>query len=106
MRSEPERNPARGMERGKMAGILLITVLAVFLFSSVAYLPDFGSFENKAVALHYLRNGLVLTGSANIVNAIVWDFRGYDTMGEETVLFAAAMGVYLIIRRKRYERGG
>jgi multisubunit Na+/H+ antiporter MnhB subunit len=98
------KSEKRGMEKNKIAGILIITVLAILLFSSVLYLPEFGSFTNKDVALYYLRNGLMLTGSANIVNAIVWDFRGYDTMGEETVLFAAAMGVYLIIRRKRYER--
>jgi multisubunit Na+/H+ antiporter MnhB subunit len=99
-----ERGPKGRMEKSRIAGILIITVLAIFLFSSVFYLPEFGSFTNKDVALYYLRNGLMFTGSANIVNAIVWDFRGYDTMGEETVLFAAAMGVYLIIRRKKYER--
>ena len=92
------------MGKGRLAGILAMAVLATLLFSTAFYLPEFGSFENRDVALYYLRNGLMFTGSANIVNAIVWDFRGYDTMGEETVLFAAAMGVYLIIRRKRYER--
>ena len=94
----------KGMEKNKLVGTLLITIFAVFMFTSVVYLPEFGSFQNKDVALYYLRNGLMFTGSANIVNAIVWDFRGYDTMGEETILFAAAMGVYLIIRRKKYER--
>ena len=50
--------------------------------------------------MYYIQNGLEKTGSANIVNSIVWDFRGYDTLGEETVLFTATIGVILIIRRK------
>jgi len=90
------------MEKSKTAGALIITILALFLLYSTVFIPKFGSFENKEVAVYYLQNGLRLTGSANIVNSIVWDFRGYDTMGEETVLFAAAMGVFLIIRRRRY----
>jgi multicomponent Na+:H+ antiporter subunit B len=28
----------------------------------------------------------------------LWDFRGYDTLGEATVLFTAAIGVITIIR--------
>ncbi len=90
------------IEKNRIAGYTVLILLAAILSISVVYLPEFGSFQNKKVALFYLRNGLIFTGSANIVNSIVWDFRGYDTMGEETVLFAATMGVFLIIRRKRY----
>ncbi len=92
------------MEAAKTLSATVLVSFSAMLLLSLAYLPAFGSFENKEVASYYLRNGLLLTGSANIVNSIVWDFRGYDTMGEETVLFAAAMGVFLIIRRRRYGR--
>lgn len=90
------------MDREKTTGYVLITLISLILLIAVINLPAFGSFQNKDVVLFYLRHGLVLTGSANIVNSIVWDFRGYDTMGEETVLFTATMGVFLIIRRKKY----
>ena len=36
-----------------------------------------------------------LGGGRNVVNVIVVDFRGYDTMGEITVLTIAAIGVYI-----------
>lgn len=67
---------------------------------SVLWLPEFGYYPEREVSLFYLDNALELTGSANAVNAIVWDFRGYDTLGEETVLFTAALGVFLVLRKK------
>jgi multisubunit Na+/H+ antiporter MnhB subunit len=38
------------------------------------------------------------TGAANFVTAVVLDFRGYDTLGEATVLFTAVMGVLAVLR--------
>ncbi len=81
---------------------LIVLYFGVFIFMGIVSLPEFGSFQNKHVAEYYLQNGVLHTGSLNLVNAIVWDFRGYDTLGEETVLFTAAIGVFLIVRRKEY----
>ncbi len=53
----------------------------------------------REVASYYLESGTTATGSPNIVNSIVWDFRGYDTLGEETVLFTAALGVFLVAEK-------
>src|SRR5690348_9744432 len=35
---------------------------------------------------------------ANVVNATTYDIRGFDTMGEEFILFAAVVGVALLLR--------
>ena len=40
-------------------------------------------------------------GGDNVVNVILVDFRGFDTMGEITVLGLAAMGVWTLLRRRR-----
>jgi hypothetical protein len=40
-------------------------------------------------------------GGNNVVNVILVDFRGFDTMGEITVLGLAAMGVWTLLRRKK-----
>jgi multicomponent Na+:H+ antiporter subunit B len=85
--------------------ISIIALLGAVLFLTVWFLPAFGSLENRAIAVYYLNNSLTDTGSANAVNAIVWDYRGYDTLGEETVLFAAALGVFIIIVSKRSHYG-
>jgi len=39
------------------------------------------------------------TSTNNVVTAIVFDFRGFDTLGEATVLFAAVTGVLVAIRK-------
>ena len=92
------------MDSSKLLGMAALAIIAGSMFLAAFGLPGFGSFENKHVAEFYLEEGMNRTGSANIVNAIVWDFRGYDTLGEETVLFCAALGVFMIIRRKKYGR--
>jgi multicomponent Na+:H+ antiporter subunit B len=81
---------------------VIVVYFGLFVFMGLVSLPIFGSFENNHVADYYIRNGFFDTGSPNLVNAIVWDFRGYDTLGEETVLFTAALGVFLVVRRKEY----
>ena len=40
------------------------------------------------------------TGSANLVTGILFDFRGYDTLGEATILFTAVVGILTILRLK------
>jgi len=39
------------------------------------------------------------TGAANLVTAVILDFRAYDTLGEATVLFTAVMGVLAVLRK-------
>ena len=49
----------------------------------------------------FLRNALELGGGRNVVNVILVDFRGFDTLGEVTVLGIVAMTVYALLRRFR-----
>ncbi|MHC1742708.1 MAG: putative monovalent cation/H+ antiporter subunit A [Syntrophobacteraceae bacterium] len=43
-------------------------------------------------------HSLLLAKGRNVVNVILVDFRGFDTLGEITVLSAAAIGVYSLVR--------
>ncbi|ATB29668.1 MnhB domain-containing protein [Melittangium boletus] len=52
-----------------------------------------------------------LRQTVNAVAAVTFDYRGFDTLGEEFILFAAVMGVTLLLRERRTEedsglRGG
>ena len=79
-----------------------ITFLIVFIaFSYYAFrsFPEFGAPIMK-VAKTYIAEGLQKTGAMNLVAAIILDFRGYDTLGEATVLFAAVIGTLAILRMK------
>ena len=48
----------------------------------------------------YLSDGLAETGAPNIVTSVLLDFRAWDTLGEATVLFCAALGAVALLRRK------
>jgi multicomponent Na+:H+ antiporter subunit B len=81
------------------------SVLAVgaLLVWGLAGLPAFGDFNGEY--------GQILNGVAgqerhvtNVVSAVVFDYRGFDTLGEEFILFAAVMGVALLLREARDER--
>ena len=51
------------------------------------------------VADEYIKTGLEKTGATNLVASIILDFRGYDTLGEATILFTAVIGVLAVIRK-------
>lgn len=78
-----------------------LTFIAFFLilaYFALKELPQFGQ-PTMRVAQVYINKGLEKTRAANIVAAIILDFRGYDTLGEATVLFTAVMGVLAVIRK-------
>ncbi len=52
---------------------------------------------------YYIANGVAETGANNIVTSIVFDYRGFDTLGEATVLFAAVLGVGSLFRKLNTE---
>jgi hypothetical protein len=56
------------------------------------------------VSKEYLQTGLQKTGAANVVAAIILDFRGYDTLGEATVIFVSILGSFVILRRRGRKR--
>jgi len=51
------------------------------------------------VGADYLAGAAKETGAANVVTAVLLDFRAYDTLGEATVIFVSILGVYAILRR-------
>jgi multicomponent Na+:H+ antiporter subunit A len=58
-----------------------------------------------SIASYFSENSLSLAKGRNIVNVILVDFRGFDTMGEITVLSVAAIGVYGLLKL-RARKGG
>jgi multicomponent Na+:H+ antiporter subunit B len=74
-----------------------LVVLFALLLWGFAGMPDFGQYRGPY--------GFVLERIAtperhvtNVVNATTYDYRGFDTMGEEFILFAAVTGVVLLLR--------
>lgn len=57
------------------------------------------------VAPLYLSQALAATGVPNVVTAVLASYRGYDTLGETTVVFTAGVGVIALLRRRRKTGG-
>jgi len=82
-----------------ITAVLLIVVLFYFLKIAAGSLDVFGN-STLRMAEHYIEGAAAKTGSANLVTGVVFDFRGYDTMGEAVVLVTAVIGVLTILRIK------
>ncbi len=86
--------------------ILFLAAAAVFGFLLVwglLGLPAFGDYRGPY--------GIVLgqvamseRHAANIVISTTFDYRGFDTLGEEYILFAAVLGLVILLRELRGER--
>lgn len=74
-------------------------VLLFFFVQATAELNVFGD-HTLRMAKAYVDQAAEKTGSINLVTGILFDFRGYDTLGEATILFTAALGVLTILRIK------
>lgn len=65
----------------------------------------YGALSTRArasiVTPYYEANSKPLTGAADIVGAIVVDFRGFDTLVEISVFSMAGIGVYTLLRHAR-----
>lgn len=56
---------------------------------------------HQHVAPRYIEDSGREVGPPNIVTSVLAAYRGYDTLGETTVIFTAAAGVLVIIGRRR-----
>jgi multisubunit Na+/H+ antiporter MnhB subunit len=86
-----------------MRTIVLIAsclVITAALLSAGLFLA-FGAPPDSAMDDYFISNGQEQTGGNNIVTDVVFDFRGFDTLGEATVLFTAVTGVALVLRRRQ-----
>jgi multicomponent Na+:H+ antiporter subunit B len=70
-------------------------------------LPPFGTPENvihRHVVPRYLADSVKDTMVPNVVTSVLADYRGYDTLGETTVIFTAGIGVLLLLKGRRRRR--
>jgi multicomponent Na+:H+ antiporter subunit A len=84
-----------------------LTALAVGVFVFFMALIAGGSRPESftPVSTEFLARSIDEAGGHNIVNVILVDFRGYDTLGEITVLVVAALGVAALVIASRRDQG-
>jgi len=83
----------------QVIGLILLLVLVVCLVWGVLppIMRDFG-YPPSDMDDYIIDNAQEETGSNNVVAAVLFDYRGLDTLGEATILFTAVMGVLLLLR--------
>jgi multisubunit Na+/H+ antiporter MnhB subunit len=82
--------------RHVVAWFVLITLVA-FLITGALLMHPFG-YPPAAMDDYMIANSQAETANNNVVAAVLFDYRGLDTLGEATVLFTAVTGVLLLFR--------
>lgn len=79
-----------------------VGLLAGLLVAAFAELPGFGHYPGPyGILLEEAAEST--TGATDLVTAVNFDYRAFDTLGEEFILFAAVLGVATILRERRGE---
>jgi len=84
--------------------LVVVAITASALVYGTWDIPGFGAPDAPAqthVARYYIEHALPETGVPNIVTAVLASYRGFDTLGEVTVIFTAAVAVLLLIGGRR-----
>lgn len=84
--------------------LFVAVVTGALLVVGTYDLPPFGAAETPVhlnVAPRYLGQTMSETGVPNVVTAVLASYRGFDTLGETTVIFTAGIGVLLLLGGRR-----
>ncbi len=91
----------------KSIAILAFVIIIAFMVLGVLRIQDFGEPENTDMDKHFLETSQDVDETNNVVAAILFDYRGIDTLGEATILFSAVSGVLTVLRKmKKVKKGG
>jgi multicomponent Na+:H+ antiporter subunit B len=97
----------RGEEAKPLARPWLPLAVSVVTAGMLVYgtlgLPAFSDPQapiHTHVVPRYIKEALHETGVPNVVTAVLASYRGYDTLGETTVVFTAGVGVVALLRRR------
>ena len=93
--------------------VLLTGAALVYATLDMPYYGDPAAPAHRHVAPEYLRDAVptadgegVAVGIPNIVTTVLASYRGYDTLGETTVIFTAGIAVLLLLRGLRRRTPG
>jgi multicomponent Na+:H+ antiporter subunit B len=82
----------------------VVGLVACYLWA-FAGLPGFGHYPGP-YGPAILKRVIAETNATGVVSAVNFSYRGFDTVGEEFILFTAAAGMSVVLRRLRGEREG
>ena len=86
----------------KYFSVLIVCLTGAVLIYATNDLPDWGdprSPANTHLSPRYIERTVAETSVPNMVTSVLADYRGYDTLGETTVIFTAGVCCVLLLRR-------
>jgi len=91
----PQKTPKETSKSRIYRDIALAVVsgVGVTLFTMMVLSRDF-----DPISHYFLENSVPGGGGTNVVNVILVDFRGFDTLGEIVVLALAGLGIYAMLQ--------
>ena len=99
---------ARPVRKPWLPLAMVISVGALLVYGTLG-LPEFSNPQapiHTHVVPRYLNEMKQEVAVPNVVTAVLASYRGYDTLGETTVVFTAGAGVVALLRRRRKDREG
>jgi multicomponent Na+:H+ antiporter subunit B len=94
----------RLLESVRWRSVVLVGGFVVVMAATVPALPTIGDPNGAVVAgevsQYYLDNAYKQTGVRNAVTAVLAAYRGFDTLGEAVVVFAAGVAALTVLRRE------
>ena len=84
----------------QVAPLLVVIVAGMAMFFAIGDMPAYGdahSAANSYVGIDYIARTADEIHIPNVVTAVLGSYRGYDTFGETVVIFAAGLGVLLLL---------
>jgi len=97
---------AKRPEKRPIVPLVVVVLTGAALVYGTLDMPRFGDPEAEMhrVGYAYLERTPKEIDVPNVVTAVLASYRGYDTLGETTVVFTAGVGVLLLLRRRREEK--
>jgi len=86
-------------KRAPVGFLVVFLVGAALVYASID-MPPFGSADapaNKSIGEEYVQRTPKEIAVPNVVTAVLASYRGFDTMGETTVIFTAGLAVILLL---------
>lgn len=87
--------------------LFVAIVVACVLIYGTLDLPPFGAADtpmHSHVAPRYLQQSIEETSVPNVVTSVLASYRGFDTLGEVTVIFTAGIGILLLLKGRRRDQ--
>jgi multisubunit Na+/H+ antiporter MnhB subunit len=78
-----------------------LAITAIFIIFSALLMHPLGTPDRDAMDQYIIDNTVDEAGANNAVTAVVFDYRGIDTLVGATALFAAIVSVVLLFRRMK-----